>query len=567
MPYRLAAAGAESGGLLDQELGFVVLLSIAALVAIGIRRVRFPYTVALVLVGLALALFPDFLHIEISSDLILFLLVPPLIFEATLHIRWEKLRADLGPILLLATVGTLIGTAIVAALVNRILGVPIAAAVAFGALISATDPVAVIAFFRSLGVNKRLAVLVEGESLFNDGVAIVIFNLALALGATGGAFALGPAMTEFARVAFGGLAVGLVLGYIVAQIILANVDDALIETATTLALAFGVFAVAESFHLSGILAVVAAGLMVGNLGFGNTSPTTKLTLDNFWAFLAFVANSLVFLLIGLRIEILEFIGHLIPVFVAVAAVLVSRAGVVYGLTGLHAALGARHPVPKPFRHVMYWGGLRGAISLALALSLTAERVGSQSIVDTLQLMTFGVVLFTLLVQGLSIERLISKLGMAAKPEQRVEQQRRQAHVYAARAGKRELDRLHNDGILADLQWRSLASVARADIDSGDEALRDHLSAWPELEQEMVLQARADMLRAERGAIADATRRGLISDEVQSEIVREIDDRAAALARIQENRGLGHPTRDEGVPDDAEFDDGGRDERDGEEAIS
>ncbi len=382
---------------------------------------------------------------------------------------------------------------------------------------------------------KRLAVLVDGESLFNDGVAIVIFQLALTLGASGGAFA---------RVAFGGLAIGLVLGYIVAQIILANVDDALIERATTLALAFGVFAVAEQFHLSGILAVVAAGLMVGNLGFGNTSPTTKLTLDNFWAFLAFVANSLVFLLIGLRIEIWDFAGHLVPVFVAVAAILVSRAGVVYGLTGAHAALGARHPVPRPFRHVMYWGGQRGAISLALALSLTAERVGGQSVVDTLQLMTFGVVLFTLLVQGLSIERPIRNLGLASKPEQRVEQQRRQALVYAARAGKRELDRLRADGILADTQWQALAEVADGDVVAREEALREHLAAWPELEQEMVLRARADMLRAERGAIADAARRGLISDEVHAELIRVIDDHAAALDLIEENRGLGHPDADD-----------------------
>ena len=279
---------AEEGGLVQQELSFMILLFIAAMVAIVVRRIRLPYTVALVLVGLVLSFFPNFLGFSVSSDLILAILVPPLVFEATLHIPWRKLKKDLLPVLLLAFGGTLVGTFLVGGLVH-FLGISWAAALAFGALISATDPVAVIAFFRSLGVSKRLTILVEGESLFNDGVAIVIFNLALAAGTLSGSFGLGEALQSFFIVAFGGVAVGITLGYVVSYIILKNVDDHLIETATTVALAFGSFVVAESFgqfigveglHFSGILAVVAAGLMVGNIGFQNTSPTTKLTLDN-----------------------------------------------------------------------------------------------------------------------------------------------------------------------------------------------------------------------------------------------------------------------------------------------
>ncbi len=343
----ITTAAGESG-LIQQEIGFVILLSIAALVAIIIRRVRFPYTVALVLVGLGLSFFPNFLNLDVSSDLILAVLVPPLIFEATLHIKWRDLRQDLPLVLLLAIVGTLVSTFIVGGIVSQFLSIPLLGALAFGALISATDPVAVIAFFRSLGVDKRLSIIMEGESLFNDGVAIVIFNLALAAaatvvltGATGAAFTLSGAIVEFLRVALGGIGVGLGLGFVVSYLILKNVDDHLIETATTVALAFGAYVLAERFHVSGILAVVAAGLMVGNIGTLNTSPTTQLTLENFWEFLAFVANSLVFLLIGLEIQITQLVEFTVPILVAVAAVLLSRAITVYSLTALNNRFGLR----------------------------------------------------------------------------------------------------------------------------------------------------------------------------------------------------------------------------------
>ncbi len=206
---------AEENGLVRQELSLMVLLFIAAMVAIVVRRIRLPYTVALVLVGLTLSFFPNFLNFTVSSDLILAILVPPLVFEATLHIPWRRLKKDLLPVLLLAIGGTLVSTFLVGGLVVNFLGISWAAALAFGALISATDPVAVIAFFRSLGVSKRLTILVEGESLFNDGVAIVIFNLALAAGTVSNSFGLGEALQEFFIVAFGGLAVGLVMGYVV----------------------------------------------------------------------------------------------------------------------------------------------------------------------------------------------------------------------------------------------------------------------------------------------------------------------------------------------------------------
>ena len=542
----------ESAGLVLQELSVVVLLFIAALVAIVIRRIRLPYTVALVLVGLFLSLFPNFLNLTVSSDLILAILVPPLLFEATLHIPWKKLKKDLLPVVLLAVAGTLVGTILVGGIVRQFLGIPWAAAIAFGALISATDPVAVIAFFRNLGVNKRLTILVEGESLFNDGVAIVIFNLAVAAGAaansgSGASLNLSAAVIEFFVVAFGGLAVGLFLGYIVSYIILKNVDDHLIETATTVALAFGSFVLAEEFgllfgldgvHFSGILSVVAAGLMVGNIGFQNTSPTTKLTLDNFWEFLTFAVNSLVFLLIGLEIEIVQMIPFLGAILVAVLAILISRAIIVYLIGFIHGRMRPKNRIPLPFQHVMYWGGLRGAISLALALTLTGSNFGSDVALE-LRVMTFGVVLFTLLVQGMSIEKLIKTLNLSEKLPQRVENQKRQARLYAKRAGRLELDRLRENGWLFKDIWESMGQVYDEDIADQKENLREHLRQFPELSQEMYLQAREDVLKAERTALIEAARLGLIDEEIQTELTIELNNRLQAVEVIKENRGLGN----------------------------
>ena len=539
MEFALQAA--EESALIQSEVSIVILLSVAALVAIIIRRIRLPYTVALVLVGLLLSFFPNPLQIDVSSDLILSILVPPLLFEATLQIKWDRLRKDIVPILLLAVFGTLISTIIVGAIVSQVLAVPLLAAAAFGALISATDPVAVVAFFRSLGVSKRLSILVEGESLFNDGVAIVLFSLAIGFAEAGIDMTgnVGPLLfegvLEFFRVSLGGLGVGLALGYGVSYLILRNVDDHLVETSTTVALALGAYVLAESMHVSGILSVVAAGLMVGNIGLQTTSPTTQLSIEHFWEFSAFVANSLVFLFIGLEVEIEQMIPFMIPILVAVIAILFSRAIVVYGITGVYSRfVGPQQRIPVPYRHVMFWGGLRGAISLALALTLTGEVFG-EVFATELRVMTFGVVLFTLLVQGTTIEPLIRRLGLAHHPPHLIEYQRRQARLFSTRAGLSEINRLRQEGILFKDIWESVQAVYTEELDGLKLSVRDHLEAHPEIEQDLFLQARMDALRAERSALTDAMQRDLISEEVHEELVTEADRRLAAVALIEEQR--------------------------------
>ena len=539
----MSVFAAEAGGstFLDQELNIIALLSVAALMAIVVKRVKVPYTVALVLVGLGFAFFPNFVEVDFSPDLILGLLVPPLLFEATLHIPWPKLRADLFPVLLVAIGGTMFGTFFTAWVIWAIVGIPWLAAVAFGALISATDPVAVIAFFKSLGVSKRLSVLVEGESLFNDAVAIVAFNLALAAAVPGASFGLADAIGEFFIVGLGGLAVGIVLGSIVSLVILAQVDDPLIETTATLALAFASFLVAEEFghifgiedfHLSGILAVVAAGLIVGNSGFTNTSPTTRMTLDNFWEVLAFLANSMVFLVIGLRIDLTELGQHIPDVIVAILVVIVGRIVVIYGLAALHQTIQPKRKIPMGFRHVQYWGGLRGAISLALALILAEADFDSET-VDSVLLMTFGVVLFTLLVQGTTIGTVINKLGLSGQAASETEQQTRQARIFAMRSGKAELERLGESGVLFGDMASALTSTYDDQLDTAKQGLGDHFRANPELEVAMLLQARRDAVVAERAGVADLARKGIVTESVAHKLTVEFNDRLAALDLIEE----------------------------------
>jgi monovalent cation:H+ antiporter, CPA1 family len=396
--------------LLATETLVIELLLVASLVAIAVRRLRVPYTVALVIAGLLITS-QQGIRVELTSELILALFVPPLVFEAAFHLGLDHLRQNLVPILVLAVPGVLLTTVIVGLIVTFGVGLPLATALLFGALISATDPVAVVVLFRTLDVPKRLTVLVEGESLLNDGTAIVVFNLLLAaalpaaLGAAeSGSLNLLSASVEFLWVSLVGVGLGMALGWLFSQVI-ARLDDHLIQTTLTVVLAFGAYLVAERIGVSGVLAVVGAGIVAGDSHSRTMSPTTRSVLVNIWEYLAFVANSLVFLMIGLDVNPAKIVAYIGPIAIAMAAVLLSRAVVVYGLTPLTNRVGPR--VPRAYQHVLFWGGLRGAIGLALVLGLPTELPYR----DLLQVMAYGVVLFTLLVQGTTMHLVLRQLGL------------------------------------------------------------------------------------------------------------------------------------------------------------
>jgi len=379
------------------------LLLVAAVVAILTRKLHVPYSVGLVATGMCLALFSVEPDIRLTRDLIFSTLLPPLIFEAAMVLRWRELRPDLPLIVALATVGLVLAAALTAAGMHWLAGWSWLAALLFGILIAATDPVSVIALFKEAGVRGRLRILVETESLFNDGTAAVLF-------AVGAALAAGQAVTPglFGVWLLQSIGGGILCGALVARVVLAlanRTDDQLVKLTFTTIAAYGSFLLAEHFHGSGVLATLCAGLLIGNLGQGiSASARTRVVIEAFWDFAAFVANSLIFLLIGIHEAQQDFHGVWKPALIAIALVTLGRAAAIYPVCGLFVR--SDNPVSLRQQHLLVWGGLRGALALALALSLPTNVPDREAIAAV----AFAVVAFSIFAQGLSIAPLLRRLG-------------------------------------------------------------------------------------------------------------------------------------------------------------
>lgn len=386
-----------------------ILLLIAALVAMIARRVRIPYTVGLVLTGTALALFSFTPQISLTKDLLFTVLLPPLIFEATLFIRWKELTHNLPVILAFAIVGVILSAALTMLGMKFIADWTWKSSALFGILIAATDPVSVIATFKEAGVHGRLRLLVEAESLFNDATAAIGFSVALAI-ANGQSVNTINIIGATAWTTLGGLFIGAAIAGII-LLITHNTSDHLIELALSTVAAYGSFLIAEQFHASGVLSTLTAGILIGNFGLPvSYSDKGRASLVNFWEFAAFISNSLIFLLIGIREATENYAGAWWAVLTAILVVTLGRAVAIYPLSALFNK--SKLKIEMNHQHVLFWGGLRGALALALALGLPPEIPRREQIVTA----AFGVVAFSIFVQGLTVTPLLHHLNKVVSPK-------------------------------------------------------------------------------------------------------------------------------------------------------
>jgi CPA1 family monovalent cation:H+ antiporter len=441
---------------------FLVLLLIVFVVAAIVQRVRLPYTVALVVVGF-IGLKPSSLHVTLTPDLILLVFLPTLLFEGAYNVPANRLWQNALPIALLAAPGVLIGTLATGAIIHLALGLSWDIALLFGALISSTDPIAVVSLFRELGAPRRLALLLEGESLFNDGAAITLFEI-IVVAIVAGAFGLAGGIGHFLLTVAGALVVGVVVGYVGSRLLRA-IDSAQIQITATVVAAYGAYLLAETLTFSGAIAVVVTALFFGN--YGSTrglSPRSVRSLSATWEFLGFVANSLVFLLIGIALDPLQVLSNWWVIAIAFLATLGGRAVVVFLLMPL---LRGAQAIPPRYLPALLWGGLRGAVSLALALSIPLSLADGQPFPQrhTLQVIAFGVVGVSLLLQGLTMSPLIGWLGLRARPAEQTTEDTAsllRARMAAVEGALLTLERERERGEIRALQFERLASAYRAE---------------------------------------------------------------------------------------------------------
>ena len=402
------------------EISLLVLLAIAAAVAIASHRVRVPYAVGLVIAGLALGNVTSFSGPTLDSDLLFLVVLPGLLFEGAFGLHFGEFWKARYSILTLAVPGLVASTLLTATVlwwgVNQFQpgSVTLNEALAFGALISATDPLSVLSLFRSLGVDPRLGVMVEGEALFNDGTAVVIFTIVL--GFSGGEiFSWSAAAVQFLRITALAAIVGGALGF-AAGLLTRTIDDPMVEITVTLLSAYGAFIAAQLLGLSGVIACVVAGMITGSWGARGMQPLTRAAADSFWTYTAFLLNSFVFLLIGTKIHLATLSHYLPEILIGWVAINVSRAAVVCAKYAIMRAAGVKD-FPLSWAVILSWGGLRGGLSMVLALALPTSFGHREMILHT----TYGVVLLTLIVQGLTMKPLLRALRLVgANREAQVE---------------------------------------------------------------------------------------------------------------------------------------------------
>ena len=530
----MAEAGIDVALLADILSVFIIAAAVGVVVA---KVGDFPYTIALLLAGVGASVAGVTIEISLSHDLILLVLLPPLLFEGAATTDLERLRRNIVPVLGLAVPGLLVSVLALGVAGQYAFGFDLLVALLFAAMVLPTDPVSVLALFEELGAPERLSVLVEGESLVNDGVGVVLFTALLArIGAEGaggdpplfspaGAVDLG---LNIAVVAGGGLVVGVAAGYLVYRVMV-SLDDHMTEIILTIILAYGVFLLAEHYvhalvgvHFSGVIATVAAGLLVGDRGAEFAmSPRTKVAIFNTWETGAFIVNTFIFLMIGVTTPVGDLLANWRLIALAIGLTLAARALVVYPITTVVNRF-SEPTVPRDYQHVMLWGGLHASIPIALVLGLSGEAGLSAELRTTLRAMVFGVAAFSLVVQGLTMSTLLDRLGIVTRSDAEELYELLVGRARAVDAALEVARRLHGRGELAGEVFEDFTAEYEREKTQLDDAIAQLLSEDPEIRREQLLAGERQVLRQEKSALMEAMQAGTISDDVGERLLDEVD---------------------------------------------
>lgn len=515
-----------SEDLTDLATIVIILLLVATGVALLTQRLRVPYVTGLVLAGLAVTeLLPQ--RVGLDPSLILNLFLPILIFESSINTDISRLRSTVKPIAVLAGPGIVLASGLTALLLKFILGLDWFSALFAGIILAITDTVSVIAVFKEVPVPSRLSTIVAGESLFNDGVALVLFSLVASVYYTGSITVL-EALQQLFVVIAGGTLVGLAFGYLGVGLFRQS-EDTLSSLLLTGAIALGSFQVSQFFEVSGAVAVVVAGLVVGNIGLSrDVSATAKVTLLSFWEYAGFAVNTFIFLLIGLEVDLITLWQTLPAVLLAILSYQIARALSVYPLLALMRFFD--RPIPLRWQHVMFLGNVKGSLSMALALSIPIGMAGRESVVA----LVFGAVLVSLVGQGLSLPWLVKRLKISHLADGLQQIGELQLQLIASKAAQDELDSLLKTGILPKAVYEELWASYQARVAASERTLRDLYNRnrserfEGDVQRSKLHAILRRLLLAEKGAISDAVRKQILPEELVQPYIRGLNERLLKL---------------------------------------
>ncbi|GAD53172.1 Na+/H+ antiporter [Halarchaeum acidiphilum MH1-52-1] len=519
-------------GLESQLVDLIAVFIIAAGVGTFVAKIgKFPYTIALLIAGLGASVIGIHPGLSISHDIILFVLLPPLLFEGAANTEFERFRRNLPIVLALAVGGLVLSVVFLGLIGQQAFGFPLLVALLFAAMILPTDPVSVLALFKELGVSDSLAVLVEGESLLNDGVGVVLFMTiadlvvqvqdgSLTAAAVFTPSRLADVALEMVVVGVGGALVGLVTGYVVYRVMY-HLDEHMTETVLALVLAYGSFLLAEHYlHVSGVIAVVTAGLLIGNRAAEEAmSPQTKITVFNTFETGSFLVNTFIFLMIGVNTPIHQLVQYADLIAVAIPLVLLARAVGVYPIVWAMNRVSDRE-VPLSYQHTMVWSGLHASIPIALVLGLPAG-IG-EPYRTQLRALVFGVAAFSLVVQGLTMSRLLDRLGIITRSDAQELYELLTGRQRAVDGALDAAERLRRQGDLPADVYADFTEEYERERDDLREAITELLRTNPELRHEQQLAGERRILKQEKSAVMDAMRRGVVSDRIGERLLEEVN---------------------------------------------